>query len=105
MADYFKEENPLITPDNQVQQLQPIKIPHNAIPPLSEELKSNTQTVKNTNQLEANILDNIQNNFLYSKGQNLQESLIDLNRAFQLIQKIQENKKTEGDQFDFEQFL
>ena len=41
-------------------------------------------------KLEQDILDNVNINFLFSKGLGLTEGLIDGNRLYQLVEKIKE---------------
>jgi hypothetical protein len=39
-------------------------------------------------QLESQLLDNVAINFIFSKGKNLDDGLIDINRIYQIIEKI-----------------
>jgi hypothetical protein len=52
----------------------------------------------NTNkQLESQLLDNVAINFIFSKGKNLDNGLIDINRIYQIIEKIKQIARAQID--------
>ena len=63
---------------------------------ISEYFKDNNRVDLTTEKLhkflENGILDNVLFNFLFSRGSDLKEGLIDVNRAYTFIQKINENE-------------
>ncbi len=68
MADYFKQDKPQEGPKFDV-----------------------------ANQLEEDVLDNVDINYLFAQGENLKLSLFDPERAFKIVEKIVDiSEKSEG---------
>lgn len=63
---------------------------------IAEYFKDNNQVDLTTEKLhkflENGVLDNVLFNFMFSRGTDLKEGLIDVNRAYTFIQKVNENQ-------------
>ena len=78
MADYFTQQPPEVSSNMHESQLQEPAQPINR-------------------KLENTLLDNVAINFIFSKGMNLSNDLLDINRIYQIIEKIKQLARAQID--------